>query len=369
MHFEFGAESMQVIPFLSETRIADVARVRRERLLPAPGQVSVTVGTRVDPLDVVARSAGTARLSPIPIARYLHATESKLAKYLLKQPGDEIREREIIASKPEMLGTLQRIYRAPRSGRVGALQGIWMTIELNDAPVELTALYRGTVVDVMPGRGVVIEAVGTLAQGIWGCGGDGYGVLKKLVDSPEQVLTEDVIDVTVRGAVILGGAGITFAALRRAAQEHAAGIVVGGLPSPLYEVAPTLGVPVLVTEGFGARPMAQLIFDLLAAHDAQETCLNTNTRSSGGSSRPEIFIPTTSGQSGAASARLLDTLAPEVGAIVRVTAPPHEGETGKIVAIPKLPQTLESGILVWGVEVELGEEQVFVPAQNVELIG
>ncbi len=360
---------MDILPVFSKVRVASLARIRRERILPAPGEVSVDVGARVDPLDVVARSAGVPHLRPIPLARYLHATEATLPNYLQKQPGEQVVEREIIASKPEMLGTLRRIYRAPKSGRVAAVQGIWVTLELNDAPVVLTALYRGTVINVLQGTGVVIEATGAVAQGVWGSGGEGYGVLKKLVQAPTQLLTEDLIDVTVRGAVVLGGAGITEEALRRAAQEHAAGVIVGGLAPTLEALAPTLAIPVLVTEGFGEHPMAQSIFDMLAAHDSQETCLNATTRLSNGATRPEVFIPATSAQSGASSAQPLAALTPGIGSVVRLTTAPHEGETGTIVGIPKLPQTLESGILVWGVEVDLGEEKVFVPAQNVELIG
>ena len=358
-----------LIPSLAQTRVVTLTRIRRERLLPTRGEVVATIGNRVDPLDIVARSRGRGHLRPVPVGRYLNLSETALPKYLLKKPGDEVVARDIIASKPELLGTLQRIYRAPGDGRVAAVQGTWLTVELAQAPVELTALYRGAVVNVMPSLGVVIEAVGSLMQGVWGGGGEGYGVLKKMVDGPAEILAEDKIDVSARGAVLLAGAGVTEQTLRRSAQEHAAGIIVGGLEPNLREVIAEVAMPVLVTEGFGERAMAAPIFELLAAHNGEEISLNTVTRGRGGT-RPELFIPAVSTSGAPLDPQPLSPLVANIGATVRIMRAPHEGEIGKIADMPKFPQTLESGLSAWGAEIQLaGGERVFVPWQNLELIG
>lgn len=358
------------IPPLTQTRVLPLTRIRRERRLPVRGQVTLSIGSRVDPLDVVARASSEAHLYPVPLARYLHVSETALPKYLLKRSGDLVAPREIIASKPELMGTLQRIYRAPGSGRIAAIQGSWVVVELDGAPIELRALYRGNVVDVMPNRGIVIEAVGLVVQGIWGGGGEGYGVLKKVVESPSDVLTEEKVDVTVRGAVLLAGGGITEPALRRAAQERAAGVIVGGLPSQLKELVETLGIPVLVTEAFGDHPMAAPIFDLLSSRDGEEATLNTSSRTRGGATQPEVFIPALAAMGAPLDVPTMTELTGEAGATVRILRAPHMGAVGKIVSVPKLPQTLESGISAWGAEIELtGGEQVFVPWLNLELIG
>ena len=112
-----------VIPALAQTRVVKFARIRRERMLPARGAVMVTAGSRVGALDVVAKASTAGNLRPVPLARYLRTRETALEKYLLKQPGEDIAEREIIASKPESFGMLRRIYRAPKAGRIAAIQG------------------------------------------------------------------------------------------------------------------------------------------------------------------------------------------------------------------------------------------------------
>ncbi len=116
-----------------------------------------------------------------------------------------------------------------------------MALELSQAPTELRALYRGVVVGVLPRQGITIQVTGTLIQAAWGDGGEGYGVLKRVVETPAEVLTEDKIDVSVHGTVMLAGAGITEAALRQAVKQEAAGLIIGGLLPSLKPLVMSLG--------------------------------------------------------------------------------------------------------------------------------
>ncbi len=358
-----------VTPVLQQTRVLPLTRIQRERMLPVQGDVIATIGSHVDPLDIVARAPGESRLRPVPLARYMHLSESALPKYLLKQPGDLVEPREIIASKPELFGTLQRIYRAPGAGRIAAAQGSWLAVELTGLPFDLKALYRGVIVNVMPRLGVVVEAVGALVQAVWGGGGDGYGVLKKMVDAPDAVLTDDKIDVSARGAVLLAGAGATEQAIQRAAQERAAGLIVGGLVPRLRDLVTALALPTLLTEGFGEQPMSAPIFDLLAARDGKEISLSTAMAPRGGARRPEAFIP------GAPTTELQQVQPPppliaSIGATVRLLGLHSPSRVGKIMDVPDLPRGLESGVTAWGAEIEMtGGERIFVPWSNLELIG
>lgn len=355
------------IPLLAQTRIIPLTRIRRERTLPVRCEVSVMVGKRVEPLDVIARAPGQVHLRPVPLARYLHLAETALPRYLLKQPGEQFVAREVIASKPELFGTLRRLYRAPASGRVAALQGVWLTMELIGEPLELPALYRGVVVHVMPGRGAIIEASGTLVQCAWGTGGEAYGVLKKAVDESEDIL-EDDSQIGTPGAVLVAGAGITEQALRHASEEHVAGIIVGGLEPGLGELAKSLGLPVIATEGLGRHPMAAPIFEVLASHVGEQASIETSLRARGGAIRPEIFIPVTA-KGAVAEPPPVAVLTAEVGAHVRILRAPYEGKLGRIAGIPKIPQLLESGVSAWGALIELEQSgQAFVPWQNIELI-
>ncbi|MBI5030544.1 MAG: hypothetical protein HZB51_08450 [Chloroflexi bacterium] len=354
------------VPSLPQTRVFPMGRIKRERMLPVRGSVLVQNGGRVGSLDVVAKADTLGHLRPIPLARYLHTTEADLSKYLVRNTGDPVQQRDLIASRPELFGALRRVYRAPAAGRIAALQGAWLTLDLADKPFELPALYRGTIVNVVQRLGVVIEATGALAQGVWGAGGECYGVLKKMVNAPDQILEESKVDLSARGVILVAG-GITEAALARAAQERAAGIVVGGLPPRLREVVKALNLPTLVTDGFGATAMSAPFYELLSSHDGDEAIVNT-FGGSPSTTRPEVFIPllATGGDASIAPRPLIA----QVGATIRVIGGKHLGATGKIVNIPTMARNLESGISAWGAEIELGSgDRIFEPWENLELIG
>lgn len=358
-----------IIPALAQTRVVKFARIRRERMLPLRGAVMVTAGSRVGALDVIAKSSVTGHVRPVPLARYLRTKESALEKYLLKQPGEDFAVHEIIASKPESFGMLRRIYRAPSAGRIAAAQGAWLALDLMDAPFELRALYRGTVISVMARQGVVIEATGAFAQGVWGAGGEGFGVLRQTVDTPDTLLVEEHVDVTARGTVMLAGAGITEGALRRAAQEHAAGLIVGGLAPQLRHLITELALPTLVTDGFGERSMSTPIFDLLAAHTGEEAVVNAPSDPPN-PVQPEVFIPILAGGGTSEAALPPPTLLAQIGARVRVVSGTRYGEMGQIAELVTLPHTLESGASAWGAEITFKpDERLFVPWENLELIG
>lgn len=353
-------------PIVSQRRSLPLVRVERERVLPFTGDVMVGEGTQVDGLDMVARSSSIGHLRPIPLARYLQVKEAAIKKHLLKQPGEVIEEHEIIASKPEYFGTLQRIYRAPSNGRIASLEGTWMALDLSDEPFSLQALYRGTINKVLPRRGVIIEAVGALVQCAWGAG-EAFGVLKPIVDAPSVMLMENMIDVSARGAILLAGKGVSDAAIRRAVKEHAAGLIVGGLRPQQKEMVISLNLPTLLTEGFGEYAMSEPTFQLLLSHTGEETVLNGSVRAS--EMHPEAFVPAKSILIEADEAAAPVRLTAQLGASVRAIAEPHMSALGKIAAMVPTSQTLEHGLSTRVAEIEFDSgERAFVPWENLELV-
>lgn len=354
-----------IMPTVSECRWLPLARVERKRILPFPGDVIVAAGDAVGGLDIVARMTTLGQLRPIPLARYMQAKEALLRKYLVKKPGEFVQEHEIIASKPEYFGTLQRVYRAPSSGRIASLEGTWMTLDLSDEPLSLQALYRGTVKKVMPLQGVMIEAVGALGQCTWGTG-EAYAALKPMVEAPNAMLMENMIDASARGNVLLAGRGVSDAAIRRAVKELAAGLIVGSLHPPQRELVLSLNLPTVLTEGFGEYAMSDPAFQLLMSHAGEEITLNGSVRAN--EMRPEVFVPAKSNTTEVLGATWPVGLTAQVGARVRVIAEPHMSALGKIATTPMF-QTLENGISARGAEIEFNAgERVFVPWENIELI-
>lgn len=363
-------------PSLSETRILPVTQIRRERKLPVSGEMSATVGSKLDPLDVIARVTPPRVRRAISLTRILGVREADVPKRLLKQAGDMIEAREVIIAKPINLGFQQLIYRAPAAGAIASIKGGWMVLDLDGAPQDLKALYRGTVASITPRLGATIEGQGGLVQGIWGSGKEGYGVLKMMAKTPSDVLEADPIKEDVRGTILVAGAGVTEEALRRAVTLQAQGIVSGGLDPQLGAIAENLGICVIVTEGFGRVPMSAPIFEFLQSLNGQEAAANGLMRMRGGSIRPEVFVPRVESRPGDLGLVIpAPPLTVHPGARVRIVREPYLGRYGV------LPQELvmtwtsgESGVQLPSIEIELDAlggpaERALIPWTNLELIG
>ena len=97
----------------------------------------------------------------------------------------------------------------------------------NDHPHFLSNLCYTVFVELFR----VSAIVSGLVQGIWGLAGEAAGILKVLVSSREEPLTTDTIDVAGQGHILVGGTSIDRAALLRAAEVGASGVVVGSFHS------------------------------------------------------------------------------------------------------------------------------------------
>lgn len=366
---------IEFIPLLPELRAANFVTIRRERSLPQPGEVSGAIGIRVGAQDIIARTDPPRMRRALSLTRVIGVREADVPRRLLKQVGDPVQAREIIIAKPINLGVQRLVYRAPEAGQITAIQGSWMILDLLGPPLNVPALYRGTIVAVTPHEGATVQAQGALVQGVWGSGPESVGVLKWLDKANDAVLEANALPDDTRGSILVSGAGITAAALERAAALQAAGLVTGSLDPALRALALSLRVPLLVTEGFGRIPMSAPIYDLLLALNGQEAALNSCDRPRGrNASRPELFVPLVPSrmqQSDHAGQTPRPTVAP--GARVRGACAPDLGRIGILPAELALQwiQT-EAGTQLPGVQVEwqdtAGVLQA-VPWTNLELIG
>ena len=181
------------------------------------------------------------------------------------------------------------------SGNVGVRQP--------PTPIELTAYLAGTVAEVMPGEGVIVQAQGALAQGIFGIGGERVGEIHVVSPSPDADLTEADITADLAGKILIGGANVSGAALRKAADLGVKGIVVGGIVDVDliaylgYDIGVAItgheNIPItlVITEGFGTIAMARRTYDLLASLQGRSASINGATQIRAGVIRPEVIVP------------------------------------------------------------------------------
>jgi len=349
-----------------ETRVMPLTLLRRERMLPAPGDVLVQAGARVEPADVVAEAEVGGQFRVFDIARHLRIPPAKAIRYLKKEQDDEVKVGEVIARGP---GILPRQVKSPVAGTIVGIdqRDGRVVIEVASKHVELHAFIKGVVGNVLGNWGVVIETPGALIQALWGIGGEAYGVLAVMTESPGEPLKASSIDIKAHRSLVVGGGWVIESAFEQAQQLQLRGMIVGSIDSGLIELAKRMPFPIVVTEGVGQLPMAAPIFELLKAQDGREVSISATTRTRWGAQRPEILIPLPS--------ETRPPLPPTIGAPltagarVRVVRGPHTGKVGTVAAVPARAQRIETGTRVHGVEVLLASgATVFVPFANLELL-
>jgi hypothetical protein len=230
--------------------------------------------------------------------------------------------------------------------------------------VQLRAGFNGNIVDLLPDRGVVIEAHGALVQGIWGNNRIDQGLMLVVAQTAGEALTRDRLDVSMRGAVILGGYCTDADALKMANELPLRGLILGGMAAGLIPQANKLVFPLIVLDGFGAVPMNSAAFKLLSTNEKRETCLNAAPWNLSGGERPEVVIPL------AVEGNLpkeSDEFKPEQ--VVRIQGAPYTGQIAMLVRVRPWLTALPNGLRVPAADVRLeSTEVVSVPLANLDVL-
>lgn len=343
--------------------ILPLTRIRRERMLPVPGKVLVRNGQKVSTTDVIAE----ARLNPehllLNIARGLGLPEGKADGYLQCKTGMKVAQGDILAGP---VGMTQRVVRAPKNGKVIVAGGGQILLELDTPPFELQAGLPGIVVHLIEERGATIETTGSLIQGVYGNGRLDFGLMYVLMRTPDDLLTTDRLDVSLRGSIILGGYCKDPEVLKSAASLPLRAMILASMDAALLPLAERVRFPILIVEGFGQRPMNTAAYNLLTTNERREVAVNAQAWDAFNGARPEIIIPL--------PATVEPPLPPDTdrfaaGQQVRLVRHPSQGGIGTIIEIRPGLTPMPSGITVPAAEVQLeGGEKALVPLANLEVI-
>jgi hypothetical protein len=253
--------------------------------------------------------------------------------------------------------------RAPVAGEVVALGGGQVLLCSGTKTIEVQAGFSGTVIEVLPEMGVVIETSGALIQGVWGNGQINSGMLLSVAHSPDEELTRPAIDVSMRGAVVLGGHCSDQDALRAGSELPLRGLILASMSASLVPYARSLPYPIFILEGFGRIPMNTAAYKLLTSQEKREVAVNTVYNIAKGE-KPEIVISLqASGQAPPETAYF------SVGQKVRVQGVPYTGKNGTIVSLPQGFENMPNGLRVPAAEVAFEDEtRAFIPLVNLEVL-
>ncbi|HDS74278.1 MAG TPA: hypothetical protein ENN56_01930, partial [Firmicutes bacterium] len=257
-------------------RVTPFTALKRRRILPLKGGVTVEVGQRVERADIVARTDLPGDVASVNVVNRLGIDASQINQFMLKKEGDTIRREEIIAENRPLIKWFKTVVKSPIDGTVESISSVTGQVLLRHPPrpVAVAAYVDGEVVEVIPNEGVVVETEGAFVQGIFGIGGEAWGPVKVISEAPGDIVTPERITDDCTGCVLIIGAIAGIDVIRRAVQVKAAGIIAGGINADDLKnilgfdlgVAITgteeIGTSVIVTEGFGSIAIAHRTYEI-----------------------------------------------------------------------------------------------------------
>jgi len=354
-----------VSPRVAQGLAAHRRLLQRERLLPAPGQVLVSLGQQVGPDDVVGRTVLPSQPFALPVPGLEEGAADPSVR-LVKQVGDVLAAGEVVAVKKGFLGRGKPICRSAEEGTLTAIVAKKGMVIVTPPPsaVELRAGVSGQVVHLVPEYGAVLEFAAVYAQGLAMVGGETWGPLRAGAAEPDGPLLvpEDA------GDCVLFAGRADDKALAEASKAGVRGLVLGSLPAETWlrlAAGQFPGPTVMLVEAVGCVPLGERTFRALEAAAGCTALLSPGPGRWRPEARPEIVVSLP--EAGSA-----DQAEPQwrPGAEVRLAAGPLVGRWGRLASADPLPRRLESGVVCLTAEVILaGGQQTVVPLANLELVG
>ncbi len=363
-------------------KVLHETKIDKERRLPLKGKVVVEKGASVSPDDIVATTDLPGNVQMVNVANILNIDAQDINEVMQVNEGEQVTKGQLIAETKGLFGLFKSNVESPVDGTLEVISETTGQIVLREPPipVEIDAYMSGSIQNVLPEEGVVIESDGVFIQGIFGIGGESRGDIVIVTDDREGEITEDMITSDLEGKIIVGGSFISLNAYKKAIQTKVAGVVVGGFNYFDLEdiLGYTLGVAItgsedlvtslIVSEGYGKIRMGQRTFDLLNEHNGKFASVNGATQIRAGVIRPEIVISLTQDQLKGDSKDVDASEGIQEGSLVRVIRAPHFGRMGKVVELPSELRKMESETMVRVAIIEIDGENVEIPRSNLEMV-
>lgn len=328
----------------------------------------------------------------VPVSSVLNTNPKWLRTHVIVKEGQYVKEGQLIAGYPQP-GNFEVVY-APISGVVARIcsRSGDLSIVRPMKTLKVLAHIPGKIIDIVENQGAVIESFGSYIEGVFGVGGERYGPLWVMTQSPQEVLDEAGISSEVDGKIIVAGAGATYGAMQKARQFGARGVIAGGLnqkdvtmvagsePNFQNTAIEGLDFTMIMTEGAGFMPMNQPAWQAFNENHGNLASIDGATKLLGELLRPWIFINHASIQenylydiraTGIESRKSLSCRRNHIlpGDRVRCIRRPYFGLWGTVQEIIDEKMPLESEGLMESVHVRLDDGRlVRVAKSNIEVI-
>lgn len=359
-----------------------------ERMLPQAGEVLVSIGEPVSPDEVIARSEDVEQTLTLYVASELGVDNAELSKYVAKSIGSSIKKGDVIARVRRGLRTAT--VKSPTDGTLVSVEDSNGTVLVSSSlgKRDLLSLVSGEVEQIIPDHGAIIRTSGTRVYGIVGFGTEAIGPLVTGVDRPDRELTADHVSDDWKGSIVLAGMTAGAPALSRLREVGAAGVILGSIPegdlrrfltggqmnqdgfwNPVTAIHGDLSHPsiesplvIIVTEGFGRRPMTDRIFETLAERSGTNVSVSARTLVGNNLARPEIYLDDDEGSDRGIDDQIFE------GRSVRLVDTGAFSVAGEAVGSPYVrPDRYGVRHVVADVQISSGQVRP-VPLSNIEVV-
>lgn len=365
-------------------RVAERTILRKRRVLPIPGDVLVQAGDRVRSETVIARTLLPGKVHLVNVVNQLGIMPGEIRRFMRVREGDRVEQGRALAENRPLVRWFQTRVPSPVTGTVENISEVTGQALIREPPqpLELAAYVEGRVAEAIPGQGAVIETECALVQGIFGVGGEVSGEIAVGVGGPDEALTPSRLLRVHGGKILVGGAYADGATLRQAARLGVRALVVAGIDDQDlrdllgYDLGvaitghETIGLTVILTEGFGRMAMAQRTFDLLARFRGRAACCSGATQIRAGVIRPEVIVPYPAGDAApAAAARGPERAGLAVGDTIRIIRGPYFGVLATVAELPHELEKIATESRVRVLRAKLPDGTVITaPRANVEIL-
>ncbi len=337
--------------------------IKRERVLPVAGHVLVRRMQKVSPSDVIVVASLVPQFILLDIAQGLNVNPARADELLQRQADDDLVQGDVIAGP---VGMFQRVVRAPQAGIVRIAGEGKVLYEISTSDFELQAGMEGTITNIIPERGAIIETKGALIQGVWGNGKITYGVVQPVSNAMLKELVVEQLNIGFRGAIITAGFCRTPEVLEAAGIVPIKGLILGSMSSELIPLAKKMDYPIMIIDGFRETPMNRAAEAILIENKDKNIALNAQELDPFRGNFPEGIIS----QSSTIEPDLpseAETL--KVGKKVIIINGPEAPQIGRVEKIFSGKQVLSNGVQTRLAEVSLAnEKRTVLPLTNMEII-
>ena len=342
-----------------------LCRVTKKRVLSLKGSVIVKEGDAVSSGDTIAEAPLPGEIHAVMCASRMGIDAAELEQHLQVKEGDEVLEGQKLAS-------IKTLFRkagvlSPVSGRVERISGATGIVLVRSDPrrIEVKGYISGTVTEIVPGYGAVVECTAAMVQGVYGTGFETTGRLV-FVPAAEGVFPTDRIRDEHAECVLVTDGSVSVETVEAALDKKVHAVVCAGMKARDFHSVKDTDIVLLVTEGFGMMRMSEKIAGILRDNEGRSASACGITRIRAGALRPEIIIPLDRELSTAEPVSVPELAA---GVKVRIVRGEFSGKTGTISGLPVDPVRIATGAVVPVAVVALEETTITeVPVANIEVI-